>query len=67
MAADKGTIFYRYVEVLEFSGINIPAELMVVLTLVFAGALALVGFLFDVTLAILLPLISLDIVFGLQF
>lgn len=60
-------LYKKYVETLKFSGIKIPPQLMIILTIIFAVALAFVGILFDITLGILLPFLALDIGFGLPF
>lgn len=63
----KPRFYEKYEETLRFSGIKIPPQLMIVLTIVLVAASVFIGLLFDITLAVLLPLLALDIGFGLPF
>lgn len=63
----KFKFYKKYVEVLKFSGIKIPPKLMITLTIIFVIAAVFLGIIFDLTLAILLPLLVLDLGIGLPF
>ena len=60
-------IFERYADAVEFSGIRLDAKILLVLTFVGMILGIVIGYFTDPALAILLPLIAIDLGLGLPF